>query len=857
MTLSAGTKLGPYEILAPIGAGGMGEVYRAKDTRLDRIVAIKVLSTHLSENPDHRKRFEQEARVISSLNHPHICALYDIGHQDNIEYLVMEYLEGETLRTRLKDGGLTPRKAIELGTQIAGALGVAHEKGIVHRDLKPENIFLTAGDQVKILDFGLAHSTQKAPESDVSLSPTRTQMTSPGTIMGTVGYMSPEQVRGLSVDPRSDIFAFGSLMYEMLTGRRAFHGDTPADTMTAILKEDPADMNVSGKNIPPALDRIIRRCMEKRPESRFRTAEDLAFALEMSTTSTSASHSQPLIAEKSQRRWIPYLLGLLLLGALIAGGFWISRNQKEPTPISFRQLTFKRGNVMSARFAPDGQTVIYGAAFGGKPVELFSVRTDGIESRSMGLSADILGISKSGEMAILLNRRYAGSWITVGTLAKVSLSGGAPREILENVNDGDISEDGENFAIVRQIKTSQRLEYPIGKVLFETHGWLSHPRISPDGKRIAFLEHPVYGDDRGYVALYDESGKTSRISPEFSSQVGLAWLPSGEEVLFSGAPAGGDAVLYSTKPGRKIRLVYRAPSECHIEDVSATGKSLLTSGERRVELAGLLAEETQEKNLTSYGDEEIGGISADARVIAATQTVAGGSDYQVYFRRSDASEAVMLGAGSTVGISPNGKWVLSNLPSGANHFINLYPVGPGESRKIRLGEASWDSGGDRLALSWTSDGNQTTFIGYEKGQDLRGYLLDISKDAFRPVTPFGVDSVLLSPDGRSVIGVKEDVATIYSISGGQAQVVLGWESSDSLVQWENTGKAIFVWDSSFPAKLYRLDLTTGKRELWKEMAPPDPIGVAYGRLLMTPDGKHYLYRYRRILNRLNVAEGLK
>lgn len=302
-------------------------------------MAIKVLPTHLSENPDHRKRFEQEARVISSLSHPNICPLYDIGHQDNIEYLVMEFLEGETLRTRMKDGVLTPRKAIELGTQIAGALGVAHEKGIVHRDLKPENIFLTAGDQVKILDFGLAHSTQMTPESDVSLSPTRTQMTSPGTIMGTVGYMSPEQVRGLSVDPRSDIFAFGSLMYEMLTGRRAFQGETPADTMTAILKEDPPDLNTSGKNIPPALDRIIRRCLEKRPESRFRTAQDLAFALEMSTNSTSASHSQPLIVEKSKRKWIPYLLGFLILGGLVAGGLWISRNQKEATPISFRQLT--------------------------------------------------------------------------------------------------------------------------------------------------------------------------------------------------------------------------------------------------------------------------------------------------------------------------------------------------------------------------------------------------------------------------------------------------------------------------------------------------------------------------------------
>lgn len=857
MNLQAGTRLGPYEILSPVGAGGMGEVYRAKDTRLDRIVAIKVLPVHLSENPDHQKRFEQEARVVSSLSHPHICALYDIGNQDGIEYLVMEYLEGETLRTRLKEGAFSPRKAIEIGTQIANGLGAAHEKGIIHRDLKPENIFLLAGDQIKILDFGLAHSTLAIPESNVSLSPTRTKMTSPGTVMGTVGYMSPEQVRGIGVDARSDIFAFGSLMYEMLTGKKAFHGDTPADTMTAILKEDPADLNSSGKNIPPALDRIVRRCLEKRPESRFRTAQDLAFALEMSTTSTSAPHSQPLIDEKSRRRWVPYLLGFLILSGLIAAGLWISRNQKEPPPISFQQLTFKRGNVMSARFAPDGQTVVYGAAFSGKPVELFSARTDGIESRSMGVPADILGISKSGEMAILLNRRYLGSWVTVGTLAKASLSGGSPREILENVNDGDISEDGSNFAIVRQVKTSQRLEYPIGKVLFETYGYISHPRISPDGKQIAFLEHPIYADDRGFVSLYDESGKVKRLSPEFSSVVALAWLPSGREIWFSGSPGGGDASMWAVQPGNKIRLVYSAPAECRIQDINPNGSSLIVSGERRVEIAGHLAGDTQERDLTSFGDEELAGISADGTILAATQTVASGLDYQVYIRRADASSPVLLGAGQALGLTPDGKWILSNLPSGAHNSVTLFPVGPGESREVSLGKATWDSGSDRLALSWTADGTRTAFIGYEKGHDLQGFILDIANGSFRSATPEGVDSVLVSPDGMSVLGVKDRVAAIYPISGGNPQNVPGWESTDSAIQWENTGKAIFVWDRSFPAKLFRLDLVTGKRELWKEMAPPDPVGVSYGRLLMTADGKHYLYRYRRILNRLNVAQGLK
>lgn len=256
---------------------------------------------------------------------------------------------------------------------------------------------------------------------------------------------------------------------------------------------------------------------------------------------------------------------------------------------------------MSARFAPDGQSVIYGAALGGKPVELFSVRTDAIESRSMGVPADILGISKTGEMAILLNRRYVGSWITVGTLAKVSLSGGAPREILEGVNDGDISDDGQNFAIVRQIKTSQRLEYPIGKVLFETHGYITNPVISPDGKQVAFLEHPVYADDRGFVTLYDHSRKIHRLSQEYSSVVALAWLPSGDELWFSASREGEDAAIWAVRPGAKIRLVYRAPAECHLEDINSNGSSLIVSGERRVEIAGLLAGDSQERESNLCG----------------------------------------------------------------------------------------------------------------------------------------------------------------------------------------------------------------------------------------------------------------
>ena len=280
MPLTPGSRLGPYEILAPIGAGGMGEVYRARDPRLGREVAIKVLPASFSADADRLRRFEQEAQAAGVLNHPNIIAVYDIGTHDGAPYVVQELLEGETLRAVLAGGRLSPRKAIDYALQIAHGLAAAHEKGIVHRDLKPENVFVTTDGRVKILDFGLAKLTHTEERGQATNLPTATAGTEPGVVLGTLGYMSPEQVRGKPADARSDIFSFGAILYEMLSGKRAFHGDSAADTMSAILKEDPPDLSVTNQNISPGLERIVRHCLEKNPEQRFHSAHDLAFDLE-------------------------------------------------------------------------------------------------------------------------------------------------------------------------------------------------------------------------------------------------------------------------------------------------------------------------------------------------------------------------------------------------------------------------------------------------------------------------------------------------------------------------------------------------------------------------------------------------
>src|SRR5213592_4330180 len=323
MAITPSTKLGPYEIVAPLGAGGMGEVYRARDTRLGRDVAVKVLPSSFSADSDRLHRFEQEACAASALNHPNILIVHDIGTHDGSPYIVSELLEGETLRQRMSGAALAQRRVTDYASQIAHGLAAAHEKGIVHRDLKPDNIFITKDGRVKILDFGIAKLTQ--PDGSLSQTeiPTRRVDTDPGVVMGTVGYMSPEQVKGRPVDHRSDIFSFGAILYEMLSGRRAFHGESAADTMSAILKEDPPDLSDTNQSVSPALERLVNHCLEKNPEARFHSASDLAFALEaISSASPVSSQTMTamtaLPARAQIRKQLPWIVAALLGLALIA-----------------------------------------------------------------------------------------------------------------------------------------------------------------------------------------------------------------------------------------------------------------------------------------------------------------------------------------------------------------------------------------------------------------------------------------------------------------------------------------------------------------------------------------------------------
>ena len=864
MTLSAGTKLGPYEILSPLGAGGMGEVYRAKDPRLGRDVAIKVLPASFSADPDRLHRFEQEARAAGILNHPNITAVYDIGQHDGAPYVVQELLEGETLRSALAGGKLSQRKAIDYALQIAHGLAAAHEKGIVHRDLKPENLFVTKDGRVKILDFGLAKLTHQEEGGQATNLPTASAGTEPGVVMGTLGYMSPEQVKGKPADARSDIFSFGAILYEMLSGQRAFHGDSAAETISAILREEPPDLSVTNQSISPGLERIVRHCIEKNPEQRFHSAHDLAFDLETLSGASGTSSSAVALAmgrpaPRIGRLWLAGLVVAALAAGLFAGRVIWKRS--PPSPPLFKRLTYGRGPVWSARFAPDGQMIVYAASWDGaqKP-QLYSVRAESPESLRLALpSGRVESISKNGEMLILNLLQFSTGYARVGTLSQTPLSGSAPRELLEDVGHADWSPDGSAMAVVRAPQWRYRLEFPAGKVLYETTGWISYPRISPKGDAVAFLDHPVFGDDRGSVAIMDRSGKKKTLSTGWESAQGISWSASGEEIWFTATTAGSSRALYAVTVSGRQRPVATTPSGMTLQDISRDGRVLFVESNARLGFLGLLPGETKERDLSGLEWSSGPILSRDAKSAVFTeQGQAGGAGYSVYLRKLDGSAPVRLGEGYALALSPDGKWVLTALIRSTPSQIVLLPTGAGEPRTFPKDEIEHANG---LFGTFLPDGKQIVFVGNEPGRPPRVFIQDLEGGAAKPVTPEGVVARLLSADGASLVTRMPDGGFATApLGGGPSHPIPGLKPGDRPLRFTADGRHLYLRDDAreFPARVFRLDVATGRREVWKELMPGDPAGITLlSPTAISEDGKTILFIYARSLADLYLAEGLK
>jgi Tol biopolymer transport system component len=858
MPLATGTKLGAYEVVSAIGAGGMGEVYRARDTRLDREVAIKILPDSFARDSDRLHRFEQEARAIAALSHPNILAIHDIGSRNGSPYIVSELLEGNSLRVELEQGRLGSRKATDYAVQMAQGLAAAHEKSIIHRDLKPDNIFLTRDGRVKILDFGLAKLAANGNGTESAATMTNVA-TEPGKVMGTVGYMSPEQVRGASVDTRTDIFSLGAVLYEMVSGQQAFHRDTAAETMTAILKEEPPELNEIAQPVSPGIQRIVSRCLEKKPEQRFQSAKDLAFALEAMTGSgTKSVLTQAVIAPaQSRKRW-GYAAGPLVvaLGIGVALG-WILRT--APAKVSpFVQASFHRGEVIRARFAPDGETLVYSAKLDGGPVDTYVLRKDYPEPAAAGLKGAIVeSVSRQGQLAVLVNPRYFAHKSWQGTLATTPMGGSAPREIMENVSEADWAPDGNQMAVIDQPGRGWRLQYPVGKVLWQGENWISDARVSPDGARVAYFRHPPNIDDRGDVMVVEAGGTPRALSTNWESLAGLAWAPSGKEIWFSASGTGQQYCIHAVDLSGNERTTHCGAAPTVIQDFSNNGRALVMTEQARVSMAAIEHGSSEEKDLTWLDFAYNPRLSADGNEILFTdQTGQSGPQYNVYVRKRDGSAAVRIGdSGFGADISADGKLALLAKADDPQMRVQIVPIGPGEKSVLH-----WQ-GVQPIWAEWFRDGEHILLqASSPPGSPVGIYMTDRKGMQPKLIVESGLGRAGPSPDGAWVIYRQGGRILLQAIAGGDAKELSSLSVAQTPIAWGTDAQHLFVQENQQnEIRVGRLDLRTGKIEPWQVIKPKDQIGLRANNnpIAITPDGKWMAYTYGNELDQLYVSDGLK
>ena len=843
MGLAPGDRLGPYRIEAALGAGGMGEVYRAHDPRLGRDVAVKILHEALATHPEALARFEREARAVAALNDPHIVAIHDIGTDAGRVFVAMELLRGETLRARLEGGPLPVADAVAIAAQVAAALAVAHAAGIVHRDLKPENVWLGDDGSVKLLDFGIARTFAAEGEE------TRTNLTLPGVLIGTTAYMAPEQIKGETAGPAADVWALGVVLWEMLVGRRPFQAPTAAETMSAILREPLPEPLVA---VPAPLAAILARCLKKRASERFQSSADLAFAL----TSLSSPVAPPVRAgERSWWAWLAAGVGVVVLamaGSAFVSGRWSQGGSASAPPARvFRQLSMGTVYVWQARFAPDGRTVVLSSTHQGTTPTLYVVRPEYPEPQALGPPGQhLLSVSSKGEIALLTDIHYVAHRIFSGTLARMPLGAGItePHEVLRGVREADWAPDGERIAIIREAGGEDRLEFPLGKVIARSAGYLSDVRVSPRGDRVAFFDHPQKWDDRGFVHVADLDGKVTRLAGPHVSLQGIAWDPGGDEVLYSAGDGLQERDIRAVSLSGAGRALLQSAGGLIVHDAAAGGSLLAARGDSRSEFLAMVPGASEERDLSwRYASTGIR-LSADGRSLIFNDQETGPA-YEVLLRSTGGGAPISLGQGNVGDLSSDGRLALAVSMDAPGLFV--YPTsGTGEASRIAAGTlASVET------ARWFAGNRSILTCGNEAGSLPRCYVQEVAGGAPRPATPPGTRNGWPSPDGTLVLAQGEGGGyAMYPVAGGTAVPVPGLPADAWIVRFGPDGRSVYWYRrSELPARLMQLDLASGRSALVRMVGPPDLAGVfSIFDIALADDPRWYVYNAWRYTTALFV-----
>jgi serine/threonine protein kinase/dipeptidyl aminopeptidase/acylaminoacyl peptidase len=886
-----------FRVLSLIGVGGMGEVYLAEDTRLRRKVALKILPKEATQDQERVRRFEQEARAASALNHPNIVTIYEVGQIDGRHFIAAEYIEGQTLRERLNAGQVTVGEALEVGAQTASALEAAHVAGIVHRDIKPENIMLRPDGYVKVLDFGIAKLTERGlisvdHEGEVQAGGT----TEAGLVLGTPRYMSPEQARGVAVDARTDIFSLGVMLYEMVGGRTPFGGATTSDVIAAILKDEPEPL----VDAPEELELVIKKALTKERDARYSSGKELATELKRLKEEMALERLSPArprrekaaataratklasrrldsgglaVSEGKRRRRSTMLLVAIVLLAVTAITVFsvVSLNRvgeeaprSDPTD---RQLTFKRGFVTAARFAPDGKTVIYSAAFEGGPLELYATDVEGVDrdSRSLKLpNAGIQSISATGEMAVLLEPELHWGESRNGTLALLPITGGTPLELMKEVWEASWGPKGEKLAIVHAPESEFQLEYPMGEVLYKSRGWISHARVSPLEDKIAFLDHPVLNNPAGNVVVIDLKTKDrSTVSTGWKTTFGLAWSAAGDEIWFTGSRENRKPNVYAVTISGRERLLYEVATHLRVQDIAPDGRLLLMHGDGGHSRMMYFSPAAKvERDLKTLDWPTSADLSADGTTLLyyewGTAVNAVPTTY-LCETDDDSAPAVKLGEGKALALSPNGQWALARREKTPQELV-LLPTTPGEPKVLPRGAIQ-----EYHHASWFPDNRQILFTALEPDSLPRSYFQDIEGGEPLPLTEEGIEAIRVSRDGKRLIVLNNFNGRYYfqPRDGGDLVPIQGIKESEEPIQWSDDGLVLYVRDQGRSrCNVYRVEVANGRRKLWRTINPPDNVGLLGleslpGGVLITPDGQSYVSTFWYTILGLTLVEGLK